>query len=46
MNEEVVTTTDNAGAGLKSPELPIKNNSLFKRIKELIKKNQNPRNIK
>ena len=46
MNEEIVTTTDNAGAGLKSPELPIKNNSLFKRVKELIKKNQNPQNIK
>lgn len=30
-----VTTTDNAGAGMKTPELPIKKNTILKRYKEL-----------
>lgn len=38
MNEEaVVNTTDNAGAGLDSPKLPIKQ-SLFRRVSDLIEK--------
>lgn len=40
MNEEaIVTTTNNAGAGLDSPKLPIKPN-VFRRVIELIKKNK------
>lgn len=41
MNEEVaVTTTNNAGAGLVTPQAPIKPN-LVKRVKELIAKKKN-----
>jgi len=35
INEEVVTTTDNAGAGMDTPKLPIKQNTILKRYKEL-----------
>jgi hypothetical protein len=30
-----VTTTDNAGAGLNSPQLPIKQNSILSRFKKM-----------
>jgi hypothetical protein len=41
MNEEVaVTTTNNGGAGLVTPQIPIKP-TVFTRVKELIKKKKN-----
>lgn len=30
-----VTTTDNAGQGMKTPELPIKPKNIFKRYKDM-----------
>lgn len=39
LEDAVVTTTNNGGAGLDSPQLPIKpKNSLFRRTSTLIKK--------
>lgn len=38
-----VTTTDNAGAGLTKPELPIKPDSVFRRYKKLLKSKETPK---
>jgi hypothetical protein len=37
VEEVAVTTTDNGGAGLISPQLPLKPNTLLKRYKDMIK---------
>lgn len=44
--EVVVNTTDNGGAGLDSPKLPIKQKNIFRRYSELKKKSKDKTPIK
>lgn len=43
--ETPVTTTDNAGAGLDSPKLPIKQGNILRRYKDLKQQSENSKKL-